>query len=76
MDCKREASLAGGFTERPSEFQRLSLPCLRGATPAELAQATELSRGYCAQIRAGRRVPNVRHWAVFQLAGLMSESLT
>jgi len=61
---------ASGFTGKPSEFRRLILPRLAGATSADLARATGLSRGYCAQIRAGRRVPHARHWAAFQFAGL------
>jgi hypothetical protein len=59
-----------GFTGRPSEFRRLILPRLQSATTADLARVTGLSRGYCAQVRNGTRVPNVRHWAAFQLAGL------
>jgi hypothetical protein len=60
-----------GYTGHPSEFRRLILPRLAEATPAALARATGLSRGYCAQIRDGKRVPHVRHWAAFQLAGLV-----
>ncbi len=66
----RPRDSAPGFTGRPSEFRRLILPRLAGAHPADLARATGLSRGYCAQIRDGKRVPHSRHWAAFQLAGL------
>jgi CRISPR-associated protein Cas1 len=59
-----------GFTGRPSEFHRLILPKLALVPPRQLAMATGLSRGYCAQIRAGDRVPDIRHWAAFHLAGL------
>jgi CRISPR-associated endonuclease Cas1 len=59
-----------GYTGHSSEFRRLILPRLAGTTPASLARATGLSRGYCAQIRDGKRVPHVRHWAVLQLVGL------
>jgi hypothetical protein len=67
----RKASPAGdGFTGRPSEFRRLILPRLAGIETGALVQATGLSAGYCAQIRDGRCVPHLRHWAAFQLAGL------
>jgi CRISPR-associated endonuclease Cas1 len=66
---------APGFTGRPSEFRRLILPRLAAASAADLARATGLSRGYCAQIRAGRRVPHVRHWAALQLAGLTGRAM-
>jgi CRISPR-associated endonuclease Cas1 len=67
----RKASAAGGgFTGRPSEFRRLVLPRLAGIESAALAEATGLSVGYCSQIRQGRRVPHVRHWAALQLLGL------
>ena len=70
----RRLDIGTGYTGRSSEFRRLILPHLAGATPARLADATGLSRGYCAQIRDGRRVPHVRHWAALQLAGLRSPS--
>ena len=66
----RDEEGGAGYTGHPSEFRRLILPRLAGRTPADLARATGLSRGYCAQIRDGKRVPHVRHWAAFQLAGL------
>ena len=66
----RHQDTGTGYTGHPSEFRRLILPRLAGARPGDLARATGLSRGYCAQIRDGRRVPHVRHWAAFQLAGL------
>jgi CRISPR-associated endonuclease Cas1 len=67
----RKASLAGGgFTGRPSEFRRLILPRLAGIKASALAEATGLSPGYCAQIRDGKGVPHVRHWADLQLVGL------
>lgn len=58
-----------GFTGQPSEFRRLILPRLAGLQPRELARRTGLSAGYCAQIRDGKRVPDLRHWAAFHLAG-------
>jgi hypothetical protein len=66
----RQAASAGGFTGTPSEFRRLILPQLAGISPRDLSVATGLSRGYCAQVRDGRRVPHVRHWGAFQLVGL------
>ena len=60
---------ASGFTGHPSEFRRLIQPRLAGRRPSDLARATGLSPGYCAQVRDGQRVPHVRHWAAFQLAG-------
>jgi hypothetical protein len=69
----RRPESGAGYTGHPSEFRRLILPHLAGATPTDLAHLTGLSRGYCAQIRDGKRVPHVRHWAVLQLAGLQSE---
>lgn len=66
----RSADAASGYGQSPSEFRRLILPRLAGATPADLARAPGLSRGYCAQIRDGRRIPHIRHWAALQLAGL------
>jgi CRISPR-associated protein Cas1 len=69
----RDADEGGGFTGHPSEFRRLILPHIADATPSELARATGLSPGYCAQIRDGYRVPHVRHWAVLQLAGLAAK---
>jgi CRISPR-associated endonuclease Cas1 len=68
--ARRAMPPPSGFTGQPSEFQRLILPKLAGIKPANLARATGLSAGYCAQIRDGLRVPNVRRWAAFQLAGL------
>jgi hypothetical protein len=41
-----------------------------GIESGTLAHATGLSAGYCAQIRDGKRVPHVRHWATMQLLGL------
>lgn len=60
-----------GFTGRPGEFQRLIVPSLARLRAADLAHATGLSAPYCAQIRAGKVVPHIRHWAAFQLAGLV-----
>src|SRR3954449_11335140 len=68
--AKRAIEQGSGFTGRPSEFDRLILPRLAGASPTALAKATGLSPGYCASIRDGKRIPDVRHWAAFQLAGL------
>jgi CRISPR-associated protein Cas1 len=68
--ARRSNQPASGFTGKPSEFRRLILPRLSGLAPRELARETGLSPGYCAQVRDGRRVPHVRHWAAFQLAGL------
>ncbi len=59
-----------GFTGHPSEFQRLILPRLSGCSPRDLARATGLCPGYCAQVRDGKRIPHLRHWAAFQLVGL------
>jgi hypothetical protein len=59
---------SSGYTGRPSEFRRVVLPKLTSLGVAELARATGLSPGYCGQIRAGKRVPHVRHWARFYLA--------
>ncbi len=61
-----------GFTGTQSEFRRLILPRLAGLQPRDLARATGLSPGYCAHVRDGHKVPEVRHWAMFQLAGLTS----
>ncbi len=66
----RLAASPGGFTGTPSEFSRLILPRISGLAPRQLAQETGLSPGYCAQVRDGKRVPHVRHWAALQLAGL------
>jgi CRISPR-associated endonuclease Cas1 len=68
--AKRATGEGSGFTGRPSEFNRLIRPRLAGASPTALARATGLSPGYCASIRDGKRIPDVRHWAAFQLAGL------
>ncbi len=57
---------ASGWTGHPSEFRRLILPGLASARPSDLALATGLSAGYCAQIRDGKRVPHVRHWAALR----------
>jgi hypothetical protein len=62
--------VAGGFTGRAAEFRRLILPRLAGIETGILVRATGLSAGYCPQIRGGKRVPHVRHWAALQLAGL------
>lgn len=72
-DTRRADEGGGGFTGKPSEFRRLILPRLADAKPSELARATGLSPGYCAQIRAGKRVPDIRHWSALQLAGLTHE---
>src|SRR6476646_185134 len=53
-----------------AEFLRLIQPQLSEVAPSVLAEATGLSSGYCAQIRAGKRVPHTRHWATLHLAGL------
>ena len=71
LDWQRHVARAEGpCSTPPSELRRLILPRSAGVRPVELAQATGLSRGYCAQIRDGKRVRHVRHWAAFQLAGL------
>jgi CRISPR-associated endonuclease Cas1 len=67
---RRRDPFGGGFTGTPSEFRRLILPRLARLEPRYLADCTGLSRGYCAQVRDGKRVPHLRHWAAFQLAGL------
>jgi CRISPR-associated protein Cas1 len=69
--ARREAS-PGGFTGTHSEFRRLILPRLILAAPSDLARVTGLSAGYCAQIRNGKRMPHLRHWAALQLAGLQA----
>ena len=69
---RRAAGEGSGFTGSPSEFRRLIVPRLEGVSPSTLAAATGLSPGYCAAIRDGKRIPDVRHWAAFQLAGLRS----
>jgi CRISPR-associated endonuclease Cas1 len=71
-DARRADEGGGGFTGKPSEFRRLILPRIGGVKPSELARATGLSPGYCAQIRAGHRIPHIRHWAALQLAGLQT----
>jgi CRISPR-associated endonuclease Cas1 len=68
--AQRQAASSGGFTGTPSEFRRLIAPRLAGLAPRELALATGLSPGYCAQVRDGKRVPHVRHWGALQLLGL------
>jgi hypothetical protein len=70
--ARSEAEDAGGFGASPSAFNRLILPKLQGVAPAILATATGLSPGYCALIRAGKRIPHPRHWAALQLAGLQA----
>lgn len=67
---RRHVGSGGGFTGRPSEFRRLILPRLAGLRSRDLARETGPSPGHCAQVRDGKRVPHVRHWAVLQLAGL------
>lgn len=69
----RQGASSGGFTGTPSEFSRLILPRISGLAPRQLARETGLSPGYCAQVRDGNRVPHVRHWAAFQLAGLRGQ---
>jgi CRISPR-associated protein Cas1 len=61
--ARKASEPVSGFTGQPSEFRRLILPRLAGLPPRVLADKTGLSPGYCAQIRDGRRVPHVRHWA-------------
>jgi hypothetical protein len=72
--ARRGGHSAGGFTGTPSEFRRLILPRLANVLPQDMARDTGLSRGYCAMVRAGKRVPHVRHWAALQLVGLMNEA--
>jgi hypothetical protein len=72
--ARRAASSGSGFTGTPSEFRRLILPRLATIAPRDLARETGLSRGYCARIRDGKRVPHVRHWAALQLVGLQAET--
>ena len=72
--ARREIEPSGGFTGKPSEFRRLILPRLAGLQPRELARETGLSPGYCAQVRDGKLVPHVRHWAALQLVGLRAEA--
>jgi len=35
--------------------------------PADMMDATGLSRPYCATIRRGERVPHARHWGVLRM---------
>jgi predicted nucleic acid-binding Zn ribbon protein len=72
---RRTAAEGSGFTGSPSEFRRLILPRLNGLSPSMLAAATGLSPAYCAAVRDGKRIPDVRHWAAFQLAGLTRKPL-
>jgi hypothetical protein len=69
----RRSGGGGGYTGYPSEFRRLILPTLIDIRAADLARATGLSPGYCAQTRDGRRMPHIRHWATLQLAGLSAD---
>jgi CRISPR-associated endonuclease Cas1 len=71
--ARHDSGSPGGFTGTPSEFRRLIRPRLVGLTSGELARETGLSRGYCAQVRDGKRIPHLRHWAALQLAGLQAE---
>lgn len=68
--ARHSAEPGGGYTGTEAEFRRLILLRLVGAKPSLLAKATGLTPGYCAQIRDGRRVPHLRHWAALELAGL------
>jgi hypothetical protein len=68
--------LSVAFTGRASELRRLILPRLSGIEGRTLAGATGLSVGYRDQIRDGKRVPHVRHWAPLQLVGLNHEERT
>jgi hypothetical protein len=70
--ARAAAEPVGGYTGTAAEFRRLILPRIASAKPTDLARATGLSSGYCAQIRDGRRVPHPRHWAALQLVGLTS----
>jgi CRISPR-associated endonuclease Cas1 len=71
--ARSDADEVSGFGASPSAFNRLILPKLRHVAPAEMATATHLSVGYCAQIRDGKRVPHARHWGTLQLVGLQAE---
>jgi hypothetical protein len=73
-EARKASPASGGFTGRPSEFRRLILPRITGIPSVTLANMTGLSVGYCAQIREGKRVPHVRHWAAMQLAGLQKQA--
>jgi CRISPR-associated endonuclease Cas1 len=59
-----------GFGYGTSGFVRMVLPRIADLSTDELAKATGLSRGYCASIRDGKRVPHRRHWGALHLAGL------
>jgi hypothetical protein len=67
---------AAGYGSHPSTFNRLILPQIGEVAPATLAAATGLSKGYCASIRAGKRIPHPSHWAALQLAGLRARDGT
>jgi CRISPR-associated endonuclease Cas1 len=49
-------------------FVKELLPHLRRLTTSELAEATGLSKGYCARIRLGSSIPNPRHWEALRQA--------
>ena len=65
--ARSDTGETSGYTGHPSQFRRLILPKLANTRPSDLARATGLSPGYCAQIRDGTRTPHPRHWAAFQL---------
>jgi hypothetical protein len=46
----------------PEIFRRDILPGLQHCSPQKMAEATGLSRPYCALIRQGTYVPHPRHW--------------
>ena len=48
-------------------FRQHILPALQQRTPQEIANATGLSRPYCALIRQGAYVPHPRHWDPLRL---------
>jgi hypothetical protein len=50
----------------PELFAREILPSLQEVPLLALARATGLTYGYLSQIRSGKRVPHLRHWAAFR----------
>jgi hypothetical protein len=57
---------SNGTAWDPGVFRREVLEGLAGVSAAEIARATRLSRPYCSDVLAGRRVPHPRWWARLQ----------
>jgi hypothetical protein len=72
----REAAAWGdGDLTDPGHFERMILPTIQDIPLRRLAEATGLSLGYCALIRAGERVPRPQHWPAFARASAQTERL-